>query len=59
MHFARLATCILGAATFAEAAPAQADSPPELTALFQELRDFHYETGGINTRALYTPSSGK
>ncbi|KAF2022027.1 hypothetical protein BU24DRAFT_457935 [Aaosphaeria arxii CBS 175.79] len=59
MQFLASTLSIFGMLTLAVAAPASADEPPSLTALFQELRDFRCETGGLNTRAILSTEAGK
>lgn len=59
MRLSTIVTSTLSVAAVTTAAPATADPPPELEALFRELRDYRCETGGINARSIYTPQAGK
>ena len=59
MHFTTIFTSALSMVTLPTAAPAVTSDPPELEALFRELRDYRCETGGIKSRAIYTPEAGK
>lgn len=49
----------LSITAYAAAAPAVAADPPELKGLWQGLRDFRCQTGGIDTFAVLTPDVGK